>query len=360
MNSSTSQALEQLELLGYQPNETVYYRAIADNKPRKLSDKFPVIPSELDTFNNEGFNIYLVVNGGGDKDADVITCKAIFYEHDDLAKEDQLYLWQSLGLPEPTFQVDTGGKSIHSYWVFDEPVAVDLWKILQTDLLNFSDADRTIKNPSRVMRLAGYKHQKTGEVSSIVSKSGNRYSYDELRSIVPPTPVVAKETKQKKQREDRKPPTPKATPSGVAIPLENCLAKSNRELLGGVSEPGRNHAGATLSRDLIGTANYLDSIGTPYIGSARSLFDDFCSRCSPILDDTEAQPIWDSAQTDSPEPSCPPDAIANILNAWYKEHDPNYVKPQEERKTGGDRLLEIAKTANYFHTSDKIAYADVT
>ncbi len=33
---------------------------------------------------------------------------------------------------------------------------------------------------------------------------------------------------------------------------------------------------------------------------------------------------------------------------------------KEERKTGGDRLLEIAKTAVYFHTSDKVAYADVT
>jgi hypothetical protein len=34
--------------------------------------------------------------------------------------------------------------------------------------------------------------------------------------------------------------------------------------------------------------------------------------------------------------------------------------PKEERQTGGDRLLEIAKTATYFHTSDKVAYADVT
>jgi hypothetical protein len=33
--------------------------------------------------------------------------------------------------------------------------------------------------------------------------------------------------------------------------------------------------------------------------------------------------------------------------------------PKEERKTGGDRLLEIAKTVTYFHTSDKVAYADV-
>lgn len=33
--------------------------------------------------------------------------------------------------------------------------------------------------------------------------------------------------------------------------------------------------------------------------------------------------------------------------------------PKEERKSAGDRLLEIAKAAIYFHTSDKVAYADI-
>jgi uncharacterized protein (DUF927 family) len=334
MTTDFSPSIEQLQLLGYQQDELAYYRAIADNKSRKLSGQVPVIPSELDTFSKEGFNIYLVVNGGGDKDADVVACKAIFYEHDDRPKEDQLLLWKSLELPEPTFQIDTGGKSIHSYWVFDEPVAVDLWKPLQTDLLNHSKADRTIKNPSRVMRLAGFKHQKTDALASIVSKSGTRYSYDLLRGLVPPTPVVVRETKQK-QKDDRKPQTPRAVNTlGTAIPLENCLAHSNRDLLRGVSEGGRNDSGATLARDLIGTANYLDAIGTLHIGDARSLFNDFCTRCSPSLDDVEAQTIWDSAEADFPEPSCPPDAIANILNAWNKEYDPNYVAPTEDRKLG--------------------------
>jgi hypothetical protein len=36
------------------------------------------------------------------------------------------------------------------------------------------------------------------------------------------------------------------------------------------------------------------------------------------------------------------------------------LEGKEERKTGGDRLLEIAQTATYFHTSDKVAYADIT
>jgi hypothetical protein len=34
-------------------------------------------------------------------------------------------------------------------------------------------------------------------------------------------------------------------------------------------------------------------------------------------------------------------------------------KPQEERQTCGDALLEIGKTVTYFHTADKISYADI-
>ena len=42
-----------------------------------------------------------------------------------MEKQIQRQLWKTLGLPEPTFQIDTGGKSIHSYWVFTEPIPVE-------------------------------------------------------------------------------------------------------------------------------------------------------------------------------------------------------------------------------------------
>jgi hypothetical protein len=65
---------------------------------------------------------------------------------------------ESLELPEPTFRVDTGGKSVHSYWVFTQPIPIADWGELQGDLLEYVDGDRSIKNPSRVMRLAGCWH----------------------------------------------------------------------------------------------------------------------------------------------------------------------------------------------------------
>ncbi|NET17641.1 MAG: hypothetical protein F6K08_34870 [Okeania sp. SIO1H6] len=47
------------------------------------------------------------------------------------------------------------------------------------------DGDRSIKNPSRVMRVPGFKHQKSGKMAEIVSSSGSKYSYQELQSTIP-------------------------------------------------------------------------------------------------------------------------------------------------------------------------------
>ena len=61
----------------------------------------------------EGRGVYIVVNDGGDTDSSITHCKAFFYEHDDRPKEDQLFIYKEIGLPEPSLQIDTGGKSIH-------------------------------------------------------------------------------------------------------------------------------------------------------------------------------------------------------------------------------------------------------
>ena len=185
-------------------------------------------------------------------------------------------MWKDLGLPEPTLQVDTGGKSIHSYWVFDESVVVEDWRPLQTDLLEFADADRSLKNPSRVMRLAGAWHS-SGNQSVIVSNSGKRYTYDDLRAIVP-TP---EKTEPLLFQPKLHPPSTVGrceditVPVPASVPLEDCLAKSSRNLLNGISEGGRNEAGAKLARDLIGTANYLRTIGQQFDGDPRQFLEDF-------------------------------------------------------------------------------------
>ena len=313
-------AKTQLKALGYSDSDTVFYRAIGitDKELNFLEKNYPqgarnktgslaATVSELESLNQQAYGIYLVVNGQGHNDADVTTGKAVFYEHDNMAKELQINLWQSLGLPEPTLQVDTGGKSVHSYWVFDAPCQIGDWKILQSNLLEFADADRSIKNPSRVMRLAGFKHQKTGELAHIVSNSGTHYSFDQIRGIVP----------AESPEENRPILTVEITVSDT--PLQVCLSKDSREsLVNGAGEGGRNATGAKLARDLIGTAAELQLMSVRTANDPRSLFDQFCGRCSPPIERGEANQIWNSAEKSNPGASLSTDKMEVCIAEWRK------------------------------------------
>ena len=139
--------------------------------------------------------VYIVVNDGGDKDAEITACRAFFCEWDNRPKDWQITAWQELELPEPTIQVDTGGKSIHNYWVLSEPIQADRWRDVQSRLLEFADADRSLKNPSRVMRLPGTPHPATGDLCQIIHTSQNTYTAEEISCLLPKTEQITQQQK---------------------------------------------------------------------------------------------------------------------------------------------------------------------
>lgn len=316
------QAIEQLRLLGYKDGDIVNYRTIGDTEAEtgKLSETYPIIPARLFHLNQRR-NIYAVVNSGGNRDAEITQCRAIFYEHDDLSKDEQLGLWQSLCLPEPTFQVDTGGKSIHSYWTLSEPITPDKWRSIQSDLLNFSDGDRSIKNPSRVMRLAGFHHHGSGAVATIVSRSGTTYSYGELRSIIPSVMILSEPKERSIDIENNSSLPP--------IPIERCLSKSHRDKLSGMAEGCRDNTAIAIARDLIGVATVVPKLEFDYrghnycvevAGDPYQLFVGFAVRCSPSLTQRDIDRIWKSANNYAPSPAIADfDALKNCLRSWAKE-----------------------------------------
>ncbi|MEG5056034.1 MULTISPECIES: AAA family ATPase [unclassified Microcoleus] len=361
------QVRQQLAALGYKAGDTVYLRAFyPSSDPRKAGDagrkaeatNLDQLIERATEFQTEGRGVYLVVNGGGHTDKDVTETRAVFYEHDNLDKAAQIDLWKDLGLPEPTLQIDTGGKSIHSYWVFDEFVAVEKWRLLQTELLEEADADRSLKNPSRVMRLAGARHS-SGNQSLIVSNSGMRYTYEDLRAIVPtpekPEPTLFRDQSTVKPLAAGDIPDTYediAVPVPASVPLEECLAKSSRELLYGISEGGRNEAGAKLARDLIGTANYLRAIGQAFNGDPQQMLEDFAARCNPPLPKHEAETIWKSALQGSPTPACKPDGVKNCIKGWYWNNhiktsrrfvDRQTDKPTHKNKLGMREAAQMAR-----------------
>jgi len=145
--------------------------------------------------NAEGLGIYLVINNGGNTDNSITDCVAFFAEWDNIPKEKQLYIYKEKNLPEPTFMLDTGGKSIHYYWVSKSPVAPEVWHPIQTRLVDYCKADKVVKNPSRVMRLAGFYYiDKEGNPtvkSQIINVTGKEYSVEDIAQVLPEPKVEA-------------------------------------------------------------------------------------------------------------------------------------------------------------------------
>ncbi|MEP0911775.1 CHC2 zinc finger domain-containing protein [Leptolyngbya sp. GB1-A1] len=180
------QAQELLYALGYNIGDTVYLRSFppkgGSGKPKNSSFTMPNVPH----LQEPDGGLYFVVNGGGQRDADVEIGRALFCEWDDRPIEDQLRAWQEKGL-EPNLQVVTR-KSVHNYFVIKSGCPIEQWRKLQEDFLEWMDADRTLKNPSRVMRLPGAWHIKAGEdpvQCKIAHRCDKTYSYDKLRSLIP-------------------------------------------------------------------------------------------------------------------------------------------------------------------------------
>ncbi|QNJ06491.1 hypothetical protein SynMEDNS5_01776 [Synechococcus sp. MEDNS5] len=137
-----------------------------------------------------GRGIYLQVNPGGTKAAEVTAGIALFFEYDTMARDKQLGIWDELEFPQPSFQVDTGGKSIHHYYVLAQPIEVSLWTELMERLINSAPGcDMSCKGANRLMRLAGGyyidRHGVAIDQSRIVNASGKRYSAQQLDQHLP-------------------------------------------------------------------------------------------------------------------------------------------------------------------------------
>jgi hypothetical protein len=382
-----TQAIAQLAALGYKEGDTVYLRFFfPDSDPRKDEDKgrklegtFPNLPwHRIEQMQAEGRGCYFVVNGGGHSDKDVKQGRAIFFEHDNIDKELQRDLWKTLGLPESTIQVDTGGKSIHTKYALSTPCSVEQWRELQADLLEFVDGDRKLKNPSRVMRLAGAYHIKPGREpiqSQLILNSCKTYSYEQLREIIPkrqPTAQTDRFGWHEFEKNFR-------LPINEAVPLYECLTKTDRDLIErGVGQGERNAQGYARLVNLLATADYLNSIGQAYEGNPRQLFEQFCHNCTPPLEQGEIESIWKSANGGrATTTSLSPDAIENCIKAWkwrqiqaqkprqlelkpiHNSSGSRNTQPQTESVSLRDRITKIL-AANLEQSGRKEAFIELS
>jgi hypothetical protein len=138
-----------------------------------------------------GFSLGFIQNPGGTKDREIKYCRSLFFEDDgDGDREVKTRQWELTGLPRPSLQVWTGGKSVHHYWLLEEPCTPTQFKQGQKRLFRHvkealpdSDIDTALSNPARILRLAGGIHPSTGRHAEIVSAGGQKYSYEQLWNL---------------------------------------------------------------------------------------------------------------------------------------------------------------------------------
>lgn len=166
-----------------------------------------------------GFSLGFIQNPGGTKNAEIKFCRSLFFEDDGAgSKEEKTRQWEEAGLPKPSLQVWTGGKSIHHYWLLDTPCTPLQFKQAQQRLFRYvkrqlpsAEIDTALCNAARILRLAGGIHPETGQRAEVVSAGGQRYSYEQLwnltgddnlpptgeeRVVLPSRPVRAEQVEQ--------------------------------------------------------------------------------------------------------------------------------------------------------------------
>lgn len=99
---------------------------------------------------------YFVVNSGGNADADITHFNTFFVESDSLPVEAQHRRLDAAPL-RPSVRLQTR-KSVHAYWPLDGECDADSWRDVQERLIAYFDGDKSIKNPSRVMRLPFFNY----------------------------------------------------------------------------------------------------------------------------------------------------------------------------------------------------------
>jgi hypothetical protein len=287
MQFNFDDARRQLELLGKDP-KTTRLRCI---HKQKGAVSFGFDLDRAKALSLQGYGVYIVVNAGGDKDREITQGLAIFAEWDDRSEEWQRTAWQELGLPEPTYQMATGGKSIHSYWVLSEPcIDVAKWRQLQADQLDHTDADRSIKNPARVMRLAGFPHQATGQLAKLEGVTEARYSFDELRALIPQKASIEPIT----ERVARPIPTNIRIDAATGVDPKRFLSREHKDLVDhGIPQGLRNSLGLELSMALAGIIHSANHEGIKLAYDPHSLWLDALAGRDP--DTRENRSLWNSA-----------------------------------------------------------------
>tara|TARA_B100000989_G_C19526386_1_gene467096 strand:+ start:884 stop:3343 length:2460 start_codon:yes stop_codon:yes gene_type:complete len=142
--------------------------------------------------------------GASDSHIDYLNVFVVEGDPEDMDLATQKNLIKKAGLPDYSFGVDSGNRSLHAYWLA-EKVPPDKWKNIQQRLIQLLEdkvpelkVDTSIKNPARVMRCVGGRHSKTNKFCEFFEFNDFGYSWEDFDKLLPPlrekknTPIYKK------------------------------------------------------------------------------------------------------------------------------------------------------------------------
>ena len=183
------------DILGtlFDPDEKVCVRVFDDKGTRGAAKwdfpckDFHKFKPQLDQLNTDGYCISLVINAGGQRDADITRINSYYIDMDDGALDEQMEKINAFPL-KPSLIVVTQ-KSLHCYWFAeDSSDALSRFREIQKALIRHFGSDSAICNESRPMRLPGFYHNKTNvpvKVEVIAFDPSLRYTPDQLAEALP-------------------------------------------------------------------------------------------------------------------------------------------------------------------------------
>lgn len=211
---------------------TLFPSRVAPDQPRGWSTYYPttvgqilatdqtlVATIEADLMRLPGHSLGLIVNeplpipedwqpdtGNGKhwgaSVAHIGQCHHLFAECDreGSAPADQLALAVAVFGVEPSFSIRTGGKSLHCYYGLSEAISPEKFRELQGLVIAVYEhldpgcsVDRSLAKPNQVMRLAGGRHPRSGQIASIYGASNTVIDANALEvrllTLLPPPPA---------------------------------------------------------------------------------------------------------------------------------------------------------------------------
>lgn len=193
---------EFLELL--HGNDPINFRVIKGKNARNINGIYEKKTEQLlRQFNEQDYNIYFIVNGGGNRAKDINKINAVFIDFDcgrdknkeyyplEVIKKFKDECMKKVGdfKYKPSFIIETRN-GIHVYWLLNEGTTIDEFLECQLRLIQYFDSDKAVKTPERLMRLPDYNWTKDINnqfLCSVIQSNKGRY---EIKDIIEALPKI--------------------------------------------------------------------------------------------------------------------------------------------------------------------------